>query len=126
MAATILGAIGLIYVSLVPNVGSRPCADKHQVAATTIVGFADACKAHKIQNRRWPETLEELTAIDQYGHRYLVQDTIPNDPWGHPYVYEAPTSGSTLVLISFGEDGEPGGAGSDRDVSYERTLGGEV
>jgi general secretion pathway protein G len=117
--------LGLLATVVVPNVMGRLAQAEHQVAATTITGFADAAKAYKIQNRRWPETLEELTEEDQNGHRYLEQSSIPMDPWGNPYFYEPPAVGSTPTIISYGEGGEAGGEGSQRDVSYEMILGGE-
>tara|TARA_R110002095_G_scaffold131090_5_gene113865 strand:+ start:340 stop:783 length:444 start_codon:yes stop_codon:yes gene_type:complete len=116
--------LGLLATVVVPNVMGRLAQAEHQVAATTITGFADAAKAYKIQNRRWPETLEELTEEDENGHRYLEQASIPMDPWGNPYFYEPPSVGSTPIIISYGEGGEPGGEGSQRDVSYEQILGG--
>jgi len=48
----------------------------------------------------------------------LRKDIIP-DPWGHPYVYRAPGSKSEFEILSYGRDGQPGGAGLDADISSE-------
>ena len=47
---------------------------------------------------------------------YLSED-VPLDPWGNPYVY-APESDTTVVLYSFGADGQPGGEGTNADVGF--------
>lgn len=43
---------------------------------------------------------------------------IPDDPWGHPYVYTPPelNDGHEPKIMSLGEDDKPGGAGNDADV----------
>tara|TARA_R110002126_G_scaffold86474_7_gene208723 strand:+ start:3841 stop:4221 length:381 start_codon:yes stop_codon:yes gene_type:complete len=125
MGATVLGALGLAFVWLVPAYASSLCAARHQTATTTITFLADATKAFKIQNRRWPESLDELVECEDCGRLFTDHATIPMDPWGNSYFYEAPKSGSTPTIVSFGEDGEPGGEGSDRDVTYEQILDGE-
>lgn len=46
-----------------------------------------------------------------------LEGALPQDPWGRPYVYTAPTTpeGSPQV-ISLGSDGQPGGSGLAADV----------
>ena len=55
---------------------------------------------------------------DPWNGPYLQDVTsIPADPWGNPYVYN--TSGSSeppYEIISFGEDGKPGGTGNAEDL----------
>lgn len=74
----------------------------------------------------------DLTAaIDRYRGRYqhvpdakhglaaLVpefMDHVPDDPWGHPYVYET-TGPQWADVLSYGSDGQPGGNGAGADIS---------
>jgi general secretion pathway protein G len=46
---------------------------------------------------------------------YLDRREIPMDPWGNEYVYRV--EGSQFEIISYGADGEPGGAVEDADIS---------
>jgi hypothetical protein len=39
----------------------------------------------------------------------------PLDPWKHPYVYQ-PHPDGTYRVISYGEDGRPGGEGLSADI----------
>jgi general secretion pathway protein G len=39
--------------------------------------------------------------------------TVPNDPWGHPYVYSS--NGSDVFLATFGRENRRGGADEDQD-----------
>jgi general secretion pathway protein G len=41
---------------------------------------------------------------------------LPNDPWGHPYVYLSPGRNGEIEVFSLGADGQPGGEGNDADI----------
>jgi general secretion pathway protein G len=47
---------------------------------------------------------------------------LPNDPWGHPYVYRVPGSRTEYDLFSLGRDGKPGGSGEDADIGLEQQV----
>src|SRR5215470_1239942 len=70
-------------------------------------------------------------AIDRYRGRYqhvpdpkqglsaLVPEFIehvPDDPWGHPYVYDS-TGPAWADVVSYGADGQPGGSAAGADIS---------
>ena len=49
---------------------------------------------------------------------YLKAKSVPKDPWNHDYVYTV--SGDEYTIISYGEDGVPGGNDADSaDISSE-------
>ena len=49
---------------------------------------------------------------------YLESRNVPQDPWGNDYVYLVPgRDGSSVEVLSYGADGEPGGEGEAADVS---------
>ncbi len=48
------------------------------------------------------------------GAAYL--DSVPKDPWGHPYLYLHPGQHGDIDVFSYGADGKPGGEGEDADV----------
>ncbi|MEO1014867.1 MAG: type II secretion system major pseudopilin GspG [Pseudomonadota bacterium] len=49
-------------------------------------------------------------------------DSLPNDPWGNPYIYAPPTTSEngvqgSVTIMSYGADGKADGAGLNADIS---------
>ena len=91
-----------------------PSVDKGRVTAarTQIEAFAAALQTHHIEKGKFPTTEEGLQAI----RPYLAKD-IPNDPWGHPYVYKYPGDhGPEPDIMCYGADGSAGGEGVNADI----------
>jgi general secretion pathway protein G len=102
-------------------------AAKAQAAEADIRALHEALMQYALNNAMtFPDSLELLVAVDANGHRYLNASTLPEDPWGHPYVYTAPEPGETRPVIgTLGADGAPGGEGEDRDIDSTMLLGEE-
>ena len=48
---------------------------------------------------------------------YLSENTVPQDPWGNPYLYVFPGAhGKAYDLYTLGADGQPGGDGVNADI----------
>ena len=45
---------------------------------------------------------------------FIDGDAVPKDPWDHDFVYES--DGKNFNIFSYGQDGEPGGEGTDADI----------
>ena len=45
-----------------------------------------------------------------------LKKAVPLDPWGRAYQYKSPGDHGDFDLISFGKDGQPGGAGEAEDI----------
>ena len=96
---------------------SRPVAAKAQIAA-----FHAALERYRLDVGDYPTVEQGLKALQvDPGARgwhgpYLLHD-VPNDPWGHPYVYRFPgRHGERPDIISLGADGQPGGEGTNADI----------
>ena len=63
--------------------------------------------------RRYPTAEEGLVAIQPY-----LKKTLPNDPWGRPYVYRVPGHAGEYDVFSYGRDGKAGGTGEDADIGF--------
>jgi general secretion pathway protein G len=49
---------------------------------------------------------------------YLERRTVPDDPWGRPYVYLIPgRNNEAFEILCYGGDGEEGGTGEATDIS---------
>jgi len=99
--------------------------DQARVTATKaqISAFETALSAYKLDTSTYPTTDMGLQALrakpenaNQWQGPYLPKD-VPNDPWGHPYIYKFPGDhGDEPDIISYGADGQPGGDGINADI----------
>ena len=93
------GLIGLVGLNVI---GSRRSADD-RIAETQLSHFADAVQSFRLEARRLPAALADLTVrTERRPEPYLV--SIPTDPWGNAYEYR-PEGSTSFTLRSAGEDG---------------------
>lgn len=102
---------------------------KLEAARTQIKTFQTALQMYKAAHAQIPSTAQGLEALcviptipplpkEYPPEGYLESRRLPNDPWGNPYVYLVPGRRSEpYEIISYGSDGEEGGAGESADIS---------
>jgi len=100
--------------------------DKARVVAarSQIQNFSTAIGSYKLDTSQYPSTEQGLNAmrnrpgdLQNWNGPYLPQD-VPNDPWGHPYIYKYPGDhGDEPDITSLGADGAPGGDGINADIN---------
>ena len=96
---------------------------KKTAAVTQIRHFMQALQDYEMRLKKKPTTEQGLEILvrnvdNQEGWRkFLNAKGIPLDPWGNEYVYEFNTGENTYEIISYGEDGKPGGEGDAADIS---------
>ena len=81
-------------------------------ARADILAIEDAITRYRLDRGALPRTVLQLATAEGTETPYL--DYVPLDPWGHPYEYTS--DGERYVILSFGADGAPGGAGEDADI----------
>jgi general secretion pathway protein G len=110
--------IGLLATLVVPNVVGKLARANVTKAKADIVAISKAVQDYAIDNNgRYPDSIEVLVQENDMGESYLQQTTVPKDPWGNPYMYEPPPSGTRKFrVVSYGKDGTPGGDGDDADI----------
>ena len=113
--------IGLLVTLVAKNVLSnlgQAYETKARADISTIMGGLDD---YAINNgMRYPDSLEALVTPDERGYTILRDDTVPTDPWGNEYQYEAPSGGQRdPIVYSLGSDGAQGGEGDAADLSSE-------
>lgn len=120
--------LGLLATLVVPNVMKRFFTAQATKAKSDITAIAGAVEGYALENNgRFPETIEELVTPDENGFTFLDRETVPLDPWGNEYAYEPPSGGSMKFrVLTYGEDGVPGGEGKDRDIDNIMIKNGEV
>jgi general secretion pathway protein G len=115
--------IGLLAAYVGPKYFSQIGKSQVKTAKAQIVGFEKALDQYRLDVGHYPTTQDGLAALmakppteTKWDGPYLSK-AIPEDPWGHPYVYKSPGDHGDFDLLSYGRDGRPGGEGEDADIT---------
>ena len=124
----VITIIGLIMALVGPRVINYLGEAKVKAARIQIESFSSALDLYYLDAGRYPSSSEGLTALAQrpggaaaWNGPYLKGGLVPNDPWGHPYLYRSPGEHGAYDIVSYGADGQEGGTGTSADiVSWSR------
>jgi general secretion pathway protein G len=124
----VIVVIGVLATLVAPNVFSHIGAAKDATARSQIEMLGAALDAYRLDTGRYPTTQQGLSALwtapsaeprpTNWRGPYLRKD-VPLDPWRSPYIYKSPAEQSRggYDLVSYGEDGKPGGEGNAADIA---------
>jgi general secretion pathway protein G len=119
----VITIIGLIMALVGPRVLNYLAESKVKAARIQVESFASSLDLFYLDAGRYPSTSEGLAALAQrpggvetWNGPYLRTGAVPNDPWGHPYVYRSPGEHGPYDIVSFGADGQQGGTGTAADI----------
>ena len=111
----VLGILALLIGLVGPAVLRQFGSAKEKIAQQSVERLAGVLDLYKVDVGSYPSTDQGLRALiempagvsDWHGP-YLKGDTVPNDPWGHPYVYRNPSirPGHAFDLCSPGPSGQ--------------------
>ncbi len=114
--------LGLLAALVAPKMFGRLGESKQKAAKAQIELFGTALDSLRLDAGKYPATSEGLQAlrvkpsgVENWKGPYLPKE-IPNDPWGHPYLYSSPGEHGDYDLYSFGADNTAGGEGENQDV----------
>ena len=116
----VITIIGLIMGLVGPRVLSYLSESKAKAAKIQIESLVAALDLYYLDNGRYPGANEGLTALVErpssasaWNGPYLKTNSVPADPWGHPYVYKTPGARGPYEIDSFGSNGPDGGGAAD-------------
>ena len=119
----VITIIGLIMALVGPRVLNYLAESKVKAARIQVESFASSLDLFYLDAGRYPSTSEGLAALAQrpggvetWNGPYLRTGAVPNDPWGHPYVYRSPGEHGAYDIVSYGADGQQGGTGTAADI----------
>jgi general secretion pathway protein G len=123
----VLAAIAVLATVVGPSLFRNVGDAKVSTARAQLDAYALALGAYRMDNEAFPSTEQGLEALrtnplagsgTRWRGPYVAKVIVP-DPWGRPYVYEAPgrVNPETFDLYTLGRDGMPGGAGEDADLT---------
>jgi general secretion pathway protein G len=120
----VITIIGLIMSLVGPRVLNYLGESKVKAAKIQIQSFSSALDLFYLDAGRYPSTAEGLAALVKpasglaaWNGPYLKGGSVPNDPWGKPYLYRSPGERSAYEILSYGADGQEGGTGTAADIS---------
>lgn len=94
LVVVILGVIAGVAMKGMNIGGKKEMADKMDAQAT-ITGLSAAVDAYEVMNGTYPPNLDALLDSSKPGYPFLRKNKVPEDPWGKPFVYQAPGSHNT-------------------------------
>lgn len=115
--------IGIMATFVLPKVLSRPYEAQRTKAISDMNQMKTALELYQLDNFNLPtvdEGLQALISAPRPDMRkypkggYIDRD--PLDPWGNQYEYVRPGQYGEFDIISYGRDGQPGGADQDEDI----------
>jgi general secretion pathway protein G len=105
----VITIIGLIMALVGPRVLSYLSDSKVKAAKIQMESFESALDLYYLDNGSYPASNEGLKALVQrpasaaaWNGPYLKASAVPDDPWGHPYLYKVPGDHSPYEIASYG------------------------
>jgi general secretion pathway protein G len=120
----VLTIIALIAALVGPRLFAQLDRSKVTTARVQVRALETAVETMRVDINRFPTQQEGLPLLMQadpkvvtgWSGPYLSGD-LPKDPWGRPYVYQAPPDENQKARVfSYGADGKPGGTGNAADI----------
>ena len=116
----VLAILGLLIGLVAPAVLRQLGHAKEEIAHQSIERLGGVLDIYKLDVGSYPTTEQGLQAlitrpegVRHWHGPYLKGAKLPEDPWGHPFVYRSPSErqGHDYDLYSLGPSGRPGGQG---------------
>jgi general secretion pathway protein G len=119
----VISIIGLIMALVGPRVLNYLGESRVKAARIQIESLSSALDLYYLDVGRYPSSSEGLAALTQqpggaqaWNGPYLRGGAVPNDPWGHAYIYRSPGEHGAFDIVYLGSDGQEGGTGTAADV----------
>ncbi|MDR3415420.1 MAG: type II secretion system major pseudopilin GspG [Nevskia sp.] len=114
----VLVIIGMLAALVGPQLLGRLDSSKVTTAEVQVRNLRTALDTLRLDINRYPTTEEGLSLLvtpptdaelKAHWHGPYLEDALPNDPWGHPYIYAFSGTGTPpFALYSYGPEGKPG------------------
>ena len=126
----VLVIIGLLAGLVGPQMLGRVDTSKVTAADTQVRMLKAAIETMRLDVGRFPTEEEGLAILvkkpeeERIAKKWrgpYLSEAVPPDPWSNPYVYR-PATGTTIILYSYGADGQAGGEGINVDIGFLPTT----
>lgn len=117
----VLAIIGLIAAIAAPQVFKSLGGAKTDSAKVQVEALSTGVDLYRLEVGKLPPDLDALverpSGEERWNGPYLRKNSVPKDPWGNEFLYQAPGDHGDYDLYSLGADGSVGGEGENRDVN---------
>ncbi len=117
----VLTILALMAAVVAPRVLKSLGGARSDTALAQISALSTGIDLYQLETGTLPPNLEALVekpqGVARWNGPYLKKRSIPKDPWGAEYRYQAPGKNGDYDLYSLGADGIPGGDNDDRDIN---------
>ncbi len=114
--------IGLLASIAAPKLFSQIGKSETKTASAQIEALGLGLDQYRIDVGQYPTTEQGLIALNKnpgnvpkWAGPYLKK-SVPDDPWGKPYLYKSPGEHGDYDLSTLGKDGQLGGTSDAQDV----------
>jgi general secretion pathway protein G len=120
----VITIIGLIMALVGPRVLNYLAQSKVKSATIQIASFGSALDLYDFDIGRYPTSSQGLNALvnrpgnlTSWNGPYLKGGVVPKDPWGHDYIYRAPSEHGPYEIISLGPEGRDVGTETASEIT---------
>ena len=124
----VLAILGLLIGLVAPRALNLLSSSKEKIAHIDLERLASNLDIYKLDVGTYPTTDQGLQALirrpqgaERWNGPYIKGDKLPEDPWGHPFLYRSPSqrAGHDYDLYSLGPSGQAGGTGDNAPIYNE-------
>jgi general secretion pathway protein G len=120
----VIAIMGLLATVVAVNLMGRSYGAKVTKVMADFDAMGKGVKLFYLDVGRYPQQLQDLwqapgNAKSWKGPYLENTPPAPNDPWGNPYTFTPPMSGTHYLFTSYGSDGAPGGTGDAQDITSD-------
>lgn len=115
--------IGLLAGYVAPKYFSQIGKSQVKTAKAQIDSLEKALDQYRLDTGHYPTSAQGLAALfakpegeAKWDGPYLKKQ-VPTDPWDKAYIYKQPGEHGDYDLLSYGNDGQPGGNGEAADIT---------
>ena len=115
--------IGLLVSYVGPRYFAQVGKSEVKTAKAQINALEQALDQYRLDVGHYPTTEQGLDAlfnkpsnVTKWNGPYLKK-AAPLDPWGNVYIYKSPGEHGDIDLMSYGNDGRPGGKDDAADIN---------
>lgn len=115
--------IGLLAGYVGPRFFSQIGKSEVNTAKAQVDAFEKGLDQYRLDVGRYPSSEQGLQALmaapageSRWQGPYL-RKAVPADPWGNAYRYRHPGEHGEYDIFSYGADGQPGGEGTNADIT---------
>ncbi len=118
--------LGLLAVTLTVGIAGKMGKAKSEIAKTQISQIVAQIQTFQLDKRALPTAAQGLTVLTSPASdpsaAFYIEPGKLLDPWNNPYLYVIPgPAGHPFEVVSYGADGQPGGAHDAADISSVST-----